>query len=110
MNKKLLAGRHLFEIGFGCMNINHAYPEFLTEGEASRLIHQAVDLGFDHFDTAALYGFGQNESWLGKNMQSLRSRILLASKCGMTGIHGKRVIDGRPQTLISTLEQALTRL
>lgn len=110
MNKKLLAGRHLSEIGFGCMNINHAYPDFLTESEASKLVHQVVELGFDHFDTAALYGFGQNESWLGKNMHSLRSRIFLASKGGMTGVNGKRVIDGRPQTLISTLEQALTRL
>src|SRR5690606_16558719 len=39
-----------------------------------------------------------------------RSRFTLASKCGMTGVDGKRVIDGRPQTLKRTCEEALRRL
>lgn len=110
MNTRSLAGRPVAEIGFGCMNVNHAYAGFLTEQAASRLFYQAVELGYNHFDTAALYGFGENERWLGTTMRSLRSQIFLASKCGMTGVNGKRVLDGRPATLISTLEQALTRL
>ena len=110
MNKRALAGQQLAEIGFGCMNVNHAYSGFLTENEASLLFHQAIELGYNHFDTAALYGFGENERWLGNSMRSLRPRIFLASKCGMTGVNGKRTLDGRPETLVKTLEQALTRL
>jgi aryl-alcohol dehydrogenase-like predicted oxidoreductase len=34
----------------------------------------------------------------------------LASKCGITGVEGKRVIDGRPATLKRTCEDALRRL
>ena len=35
---------------------------------------------------------------------------MLASKCGMTGVDGRRMIDGRPETLRRTLEEALIRL
>jgi aryl-alcohol dehydrogenase-like predicted oxidoreductase len=39
-----------------------------------------------------------------------RHRIVLASKCGMTGVNGKRVIDGRPQSLKRDCEASLARL
>ena len=63
-----------------------------------------------HFDTAALYGFGKNEELLGRWLPAVRSQVFLASKCGMTGIDGRRVIDGRPETLKATLQEALARL
>jgi aryl-alcohol dehydrogenase-like predicted oxidoreductase len=47
---------------------------------------------------------------LGKVLGPLRSRIVLASKCGMTGVDGKRTINGRPEVLKRTCEEALTRL
>lgn len=110
MNTRLLAGKTVSEIGFGCMNVNHAYSDFLTESAAARLFHHAIELGYNHFDTAALYGFGENERWLGNSLRSVRSNIFLASKCGMTGVNGKRIVDGRPETLVDTLERALRRL
>jgi aryl-alcohol dehydrogenase-like predicted oxidoreductase len=67
-------------------------------------------LGVTHFDTAALYGFGKNETLLGQVLSPLRDQIFLASKCGMTGVDGKRVIDGRPETLKRTCDEALQRL
>lgn len=36
--------------------------------------------------------------------------IVPASKCGMTGVDGRRVIDGRPETLRRTADEALARL
>ena len=68
------------------------------------------------FDTAALYGFGANETLVGNVLSKHRSRFTLASKCGMTGVDaagdGKlvRVIDGRPDTIRATCEAALKRL
>jgi hypothetical protein len=38
-----------------------------------------------------------------------RSEFVLASKYGRTGVGTKRVINGRPQTLPRTLEEALAR-
>lgn len=97
-------------IGLGCMNLSHAYGQPPTEAEAINIIHAALDLGVTHFDTAALYGFGRNEKMLGKALKGHRDKIHLASKCGMTGIDGKRVIDGRPETLLKTIDESLKNL
>ncbi len=97
-------------IGLGCMNLNHAYGGKPSPAEARRVLEVAVEMGVTHFDTAALYGFGRNEELVGEVLQPFRQQITLASKCGMTGINGRRVIDGRPDTLRQTCEQALRRL
>lgn len=110
MNKRVINGISLNPIGLGCMNLSHAYGQPPTEKEASRLLLEAIDLGVDHFDTAALYGFGKNECLVGKVLKPIRQNIFLASKCGMTGVDDKRVIDGRPKTLRATIEQSLTNL
>ncbi len=45
-----------------------------------------------------------------KALKPNRQRVHIASKCGMTGVDGKRVIDGRPSTLVKTLDEVLVRL
>ncbi|WP_428409023.1 aldo/keto reductase [Hyphococcus sp.] len=105
-----LAGRAVNPIGLGCMNLSHAYGHPPSPEDGVKLLHKAIDLGVDHFDTAALYGFGKNEELVGPALKPYRNDILLASKCGMQGIDGKRVIDGRPETLRKTLEDSLRRL
>lgn len=102
-------------IGLGCMNVCHAYGEPVPEADAARLLLAALEAGVTHFDTAALYGFGLSEEWIGRHLAPHRQRFVLASKCGMTGESNERgvkvrVIDGRPATLKATCEQALKRL
>ncbi|MER7762420.1 aldo/keto reductase [Streptomyces sp. NPDC097619] len=97
-------------IGLGCMNLSHAYGVPPTTAEAERLLLTALDEGVTHFDTAALYGFGANEELLGRALAGHRDRIVLASKCGMTGVDGQRTIDGRPETIRRTADEALARL
>lgn len=97
-------------IGLGCMNLSHVYHPIPSEEQAVAVIDAAFDLGIDHFDSAALYGFGGNEELLGRHLGSRRDDIVLASKCGMTGVDGKRVIDGRPETLRATARDALAKL
>ncbi|HEV7694182.1 MAG TPA: aldo/keto reductase [Hyphomonadaceae bacterium] len=97
-------------IGLGCMNLSHAYGSPPPREDAERLLLKAFDLGVRHFDTAALYGFGANEELVGPTLKPHRDQILLASKCGITGVDGKRVIDGRPATIKRTCEEALKRL
>jgi hypothetical protein len=98
------------EIGLGCMNINHAYGPPLAVEQATALLHRAVELGVEHFDTAALYAFGANEQIVGEALAPYRQQIFLASKCGITGVNGRRVIDGRPSILRQTCHDALQRL
>jgi len=103
-------------IGLGCMNLSHAYGAPVSAEQGERVLLAALDAGVTMFDTAALYGFGANETLVGNVLSRHRSRFTLASKCGMTGVDqagdGKlvRVIDGRPETIRATCEAALQRL
>ncbi|KAF7600002.1 MAG: aldo/keto reductase [Candidatus Dactylopiibacterium carminicum] len=105
-----IAGRNIGAIGLGCMNLHHGYGHRATQEETNALLHHALDLGVDFFDTATLYGFGTNEEAVGQALSAERSRFFLASKCGMQGVDGVRVIDGRPATLKATCEDSLRRL
>ncbi len=97
-------------IGLGCMNLSHAYAAPPPPEVAEALLLKALDLGVTLFDTAALYGFGTNETLVGRVLAPHRSKVTLASKCGMTGVNGTRVIDGRPETIKRTCEESLQRL
>ena len=79
------------------------------------MLLSALDAGVTLFDTAALYGFGANETLVGRVMKPHRRKFTLTSKGGMAGVTGddgtvRRVIDGRPETLRRNCEDSLTRL
>lgn len=97
-------------VGLGCMSLSHAYGTPPSMEVAQTLLLKALELGVNVFDTAPLYGFGANETLVGSVLKPHRSKIVLASKCGMTGVDGKRVIDGRPDILKRTCEESLRRL
>jgi len=97
-------------IAFGCMNLSHAYNVAPPEEEAVALLNHALDAGMTMFDTAALYGGGGNERLLAKAVMHRRKEFVLASKCVLDMIDGKRVLDGRPETITASLERSLQRL
>jgi len=96
------------------MNLSHGYGTAPAPDVGAEILLRALDLGVSHFDTAALYGFGANEEMVGRTLASLRSRFILASKCGIQGVKSdagmRRVIDARPATLKQTCEDSLRRL
>ncbi|MEO8249448.1 MAG: aldo/keto reductase [Burkholderiales bacterium] len=114
MNKRKIGPFEINPIALGCMNLSHAYGVPPPPEQGERLLLEALDLGVDMFDTAALYGFGASETLVGKALSRHRQKFMLASKCGMQGVDvdGKltRVIDGRPKTLKKTCEDSLRRL
>ncbi len=101
-------------IGLGCMNLSHAYGEPPAAADAEQLLLAAIDQGVTLFDTAALYGFGANETLVGRVLKPHRQRITLCSKGGMAGVKFddgvKRVIDGRPEAIRRNCEDSLRRL
>jgi len=101
-------------IGLGCMNLSHAYGAPPPPEQAESLLLRALDLGMTMFDTAALYGFGANETLIGRVLGKHRSAIVLASKGGMAGVQFndgiRRVIDGRPEAIRRNCEDSLKRL
>jgi len=111
-----IAGFTVPAVGLGCMNLNHAYGHPPSAEEGERLLLTALDLGVTLFDTAALYGFGQNETLVGRVLKAHRSRIVLCSKGGMSGQPVgpggalQRVIDGRPEAILRDCDDSLRRL
>lgn len=105
-----IAGFDVFPIGLGCMSLSYGYGPPTEPAQAEAVLLGALDCGVTLFDTAALYGFGENEDLLGRVLSPHRSRFMLASKCGIFRENGKRRIDGRPETLRRTCEDSLQRL
>jgi aryl-alcohol dehydrogenase-like predicted oxidoreductase len=101
-------------VSLGCMNLSHAYGAPPPPEAAERLLLHALDAGVTMFDTAALYGFGANETLVGRVLKPHRDKIVLASKGGMAGVTFddgvKRVIDGSPEAIRRNCEDSLKRL
>ena len=114
MKQRKLGPFSVSALGLGCMNLSHAYGAPPSQEVSEALIHRAVDLGCTLFDTAALYGFGANETLVGRALKAHRSQITLCSKGGMAGVSFpdgvKRVINGRPEALRQNCEDSLKRL
>ncbi|MCT9812168.1 aldo/keto reductase [Acidovorax sp. Be4] len=115
MQTRKIGSFDVTSVGLGCMNLNHAYGTPPSAEQGRELLAHALDRGVTLFDTAALYGFGANESLVGPVLAPHRDRITLCSKGGMAGVVGddgvtRRVIDGRPATLRRNCEDSLKRL
>jgi len=110
MPQRLLSGRSVNALGFGAMCLSHAYGVIPTPQAGREVLAAALDLGADHVDTAALYGFGRNETLVGEVLKGVRNQVFLASKCGVSTPEGAREINGRPDRLRATCEASLQRL
>ncbi len=116
MKTRKLGPFQVSAISLGCMNLSHAYGVPVSAEQGERVLLAALDEGVTMFDTAALYGFGANETLVGNVLSKHRHRFTLASKCGIQGTDvagdGKlvRVIDGRPETIRALCEKSLKRL
>jgi aryl-alcohol dehydrogenase-like predicted oxidoreductase len=98
-------------IGLGCMSLSHAYGTPPEADAAASVLLKALDLGYTHFDTAALYGFGANEALIGRTLKHRRKEFVLATKGGMfRNAQGQREIDGRPEAIKQHCEESLRRL
>lgn len=114
MNTRRIGPFDVSCISMGCMNMSHAYGSPPPEAQSARVLLEALERGVTMFDTAALYGFGANETLVGKALRPHRSDFVLASKGGLAGVAGpegtKRVIDGRPEAIRRNCEDSLKRL
>ncbi len=110
MTTRLLGGKPINPLGLGCMSLSWAYGPPLDDDAAGRLLNLALDLGYDHLDTARIYGLGENERLIGKFLSGRRKEYYLASKTGIIVDGDKRRIDCRPETIRTALETSLKLL
>ena len=93
-------------LGYGAMGISLAYgPGDEQQGVAA--IHRAHELGVTFFDTAELYGWGENEQILGRTVAGYRDEIVIATKFGFTRDYGT---DSRPEHIREVAENSLRYL
>jgi aryl-alcohol dehydrogenase-like predicted oxidoreductase len=107
------ADRHVGAVGLGCMGMSWAYNESERDDHQSvALIREAVDLGVTFLDTSDVYGAGHNEGLVGRALDGIRDRVVLATKVGLvvdpsTGEMGR---DGSPGHVREAVEASLRRL
>ena len=107
---RTIAGRAVNPVGLGCMSLSWAYGTPPSDEDGARLLERALELGYDHLDTARIYGLGHNETLIGRALAAKRDRFFLASKTGIIVDGDKRRIDCRPETIRIALEESLRLL
>jgi len=107
-NSTLQLGR----IGLGCMGMSEFYGGIRDEAEHVKVLHAAVDLGIQLFDTADMYGSGHNEELLAKAFSDRWDKMTVATKFGVQrGASGEWLgISGRPEYVKEACEKSLKRL
>jgi len=103
----------LLPVGLGCMGLTGVYNAPLDQAAASKLLHEAIDLGVEHFDTAEMYGLTENESLLGEAFRGKRDKVFIATKWGpqFDPATGRRLgVDGSAENCKRSVEGSLRRL
>jgi aryl-alcohol dehydrogenase-like predicted oxidoreductase/histidinol phosphatase-like enzyme len=103
-------------IGMGCMRLSTAPDR--DEARAIDVLHAALEAGVTFLDTADAYCLdadevGHNERLIARALATWsgdRSRILVATKGGMTRPKGSWVADGRARHLLAACEASLRAL
>ncbi|MCV3274221.1 aldo/keto reductase [Roseobacter sinensis] len=112
MEKRTLGrGFEVSAIGLGCMGMSEFYGP--RDDEMSmRVLHEAMDLGIDFFDTADMYGPHHNEELIGAFLAQSRTRPKIATKFGIVRTAGeyRRSLDNRPAYARAACEGSLRRL
>jgi aryl-alcohol dehydrogenase-like predicted oxidoreductase len=116
MKKRALgkSGLEVSALGLGCMSMSSGYGPAADKGEMIRLIRTAHDLGITHFDTAEAYGPFANEELVGEALQTIRDKVVIATKFGFdidlaTGERSGGT-NSRPEHIKQVADAGLKRL
>jgi aryl-alcohol dehydrogenase-like predicted oxidoreductase len=105
------------EIGLGCMGLSEFYGAVDRRRQEATL-RRALDLGITLFDTADMYGNGDNERLVGRVLRRVRGardgrageRVLIATKFGIIRERGAKRLDGSPAYVARACDASLQRL
>ena len=106
------------EIGFGAWTIGADWWGHIDDQTAASMLHRALDLGINYFDTADQYGQGRSERLIGEAFKGRRGQVVIGGKFGYDfynnapapGEHKEMPQNFEPNFIRFALEQTLTRL
>lgn len=77
-----------------------------------KTIHKAIDIGINWIDTAPVYGLGHAEEVVGRAIEGLKNKIIIATKCGRRWSNDGKELYGdlRRQEIKKECEASLKRL
>lgn len=105
-------GREIGIQGLGCMGISEFYgPTDMQNVEA--VLETAIELGVNMFDTADMYGVGENERFLSPWVRRYRDKMFICTKFGYTRTPENPYdwsIDNRPEYIRTAVNHSLQRL
>jgi len=82
------------------------------EAQSLATLAHALEVGVTFLDTADMYGFGHNETLLGRFLAGRRDQAVIATKFGIIRTPGQpgRTIDTRPEHVRAACDASLRRL
>jgi aryl-alcohol dehydrogenase-like predicted oxidoreductase len=98
--------------GLGCMGMSFAYGPTDAD-EARATLERALELGVTLYDTADMYGMGENEKFLSPFFKAHRDEVVIATKFALSfrpDEPTKRVIRNDPPYIRQAVEASLKRL
>ena len=108
MRRKLgNTGIEVSEVGFGAWQLGNTREDGSTGQKAVELVHKAIDLGCNFFDTAPNYALGKSEEILGKALKNKREDVVINSKFGHSP---EDKIDFNPDLIRDSVAGSLKRL
>ena len=105
-------GLEVSALGLGCMGMSWAYGG-ADESECIRVIHHALDIGVNFFDTAETYGPFKNEELIGRALKGKRrDDVIIATKFAWKfGPNNEQIgLDSSPANIKRSIEGSLRRL
>ncbi|HWM44594.1 MAG TPA: aldo/keto reductase [Burkholderiales bacterium] len=103
-------GIKISALGLGLMSMSGVYGN-ANDDESIRVIHYALDQGINFLDSADMYGWGHNETLLGKALKGWRDKAIVVTKFGQVKqADGKQTVDGRPEYVQQACDASLKRL
>jgi aryl-alcohol dehydrogenase-like predicted oxidoreductase len=106
------SGLEVSALGLGCMGMSFGLGPAADKKEMIALMHRAVEMGINFFDTAEVYGPFTNEELVGEALKPLRDKVVIATKFGWKpNAEGKwSDLDSRPEHIKKVAEESLKRL